>query len=84
VLLFPQMRPERKTQPVGDPDEAFVKLGVPESWVPVLRKYGFKTTAQLKESNPNKLLNDLGGLRKKMKLDIPALKLEEIKSWVEN
>ncbi len=83
VLLFPQMRPEKKSMPTGDPDEAFVKIGVPESWVEVLRKQGFKTTAQLKEANPNKLLNDLGGLRKKMKLDIPALKLEDIKSWIE-
>ncbi|HLN52271.1 MAG TPA: lysine--tRNA ligase [Lentimicrobium sp.] len=84
VLLFPQMRPEKKMQPTGDPDEAFVQLGVPEPWVPVLRKYGFKTVAQLKDSNPNKLLNDLGGLRKKMKLEIPALKIEEIKSWITN
>lgn len=84
VLLFPQMRPEKKATPTGDPDEAFVQIGVPEAWVEVLRKQGFKTTAQLKEANPNKLLNDLGGLRKKMKLDIPALKIEDIKSWMEN
>lgn len=83
VLLFPQMRPEKKTAPAGDLDEAFVAQGVPEEWVPVLRKYGFKTVSQLKEANPNKLLNDLGGLRKKMKLEIPALKLEEIKDWIE-
>ena len=84
VLLFPQMRPEKKATPTGDPDEAFVQIGVPQAWVEVLRKQGFRTTAQLKEANPNKLLNDLGGLRKKMKLDIPALKIEDIKSWIEN
>lgn len=83
VLLFPQMRPEKTNTPTGDPDEAFIDLGVPEAWVSILRKYGFKTIGQLKEANPNKLLNDLGGLRKKMKLDIPALKIEEIKSWIE-
>jgi len=83
VLLFPQMRPEKKATPVGDPDEAFVAIGVPEGWVPALRKYGFKTVADLKAANPNKLLNDLGGLRKKMKLDIAALKLEEIQSWMD-
>ncbi len=83
VLLFPQMRPEKKAAPAGDADEAFIALGVPEAWMPVLRKYGFKTVAQLKEANPNKLLNDLGGLRKKLKLDIPALKIEEIKSWID-
>lgn len=82
VLLFPQMRPEKKAAPAQDPDEAFTQLGVPREWVEVLRKYGFKTTAQLKEANPNKLLNDLGGLRKKMKLDIPALKIEDIKGWM--
>jgi len=84
VLLFPQMRPEKKAAPASDPDEAFVAIGVPGNWVEVLRKYGFKTVSQLKEANPNKLLNDLGGLRKKMKLDIPALKIEDIKSWMEN
>lgn len=83
VLLFPQMRPEKANTPTGDPDEAFIQIGVPEAWVDVLRKYGFKTIAQLKEANPNKLLNDLGGLRKKMKLDIPALKIEDIKGWIE-
>lgn len=82
VLFFPQMRPEKKSIPTGDTDEAFVAIGVPEVWVPALRKYGFKTIADLKAANPNKLLNDLGGLRKKMKLDIPALKLEEIQAWV--
>jgi lysyl-tRNA synthetase, class II len=82
VLFFPQMRPEKKATPTGDTDEAFVAIGVPESWVPALRKYGFKTIAELKAANPNKLLNDLGGLRKKMKLDIAALKLEEIQAWV--
>ncbi|HPG32440.1 MAG: lysine--tRNA ligase [Lentimicrobiaceae bacterium] len=83
VLFFPQMRPEKKTTPTGDADEAFIAIGVPEAWVPALRKYGFKTVAELKAANPNKLLNDLGGLRKKMKLDIPALKLEEIQAWVQ-
>ena len=82
VLFFPQMRPEKKATPVGDTDEAFVAIGVPAAWVPALRKYGFKTIADLRSANPNKLLNDLGGLRKKMKLDIPALKLEEIQAWV--
>lgn len=81
VLFFPQMRPEKKATPVGDTDEAFMQCGVPEAWVPALRKYGFKTVAELKAANPNKLLNDLGGLRKKLKLDAPALKLEEIQAW---
>lgn len=83
VLLFPQMRPEKKASQTGDTDEAFIELGVPQAWVEVLRKQGFKTIASLKEANPNKLLNDLGGLRKKLKMDVPALKIEEIKAWIE-
>jgi len=82
VLFFPQMRPEKKAMPSGDADEAFLAIGVAEPWIPVLRKYGFKTVADLKAANPNKLPNDLSGLRKKMKLDIPALKLEEIQAWI--
>jgi len=36
----------------------------------------------LKSANPNKLFNDLNGLRKKLKLDVPALKKEEVQSWI--
>jgi len=41
-----------------------------------------KNFAQLREANPNKLFNDLGGLRKKLKLDIPALKREQFDAWL--
>jgi lysyl-tRNA synthetase, class II len=79
VLFFPQMRQE--TSSAAEAQDDFTTIGVPAEWVPVLQKAGFRTIAQLHEANPNKLLNDLGGLRKKMKLDIPALKIEEIKAW---
>ncbi|MCF8303974.1 MAG: lysine--tRNA ligase [Bacteroidales bacterium] len=79
VLFFPQMRPETKEVTT---DEQFVDEGVPREWIPVLRKAGINTIAELKAANPNKLMNDLGGLRKKLKLDLPAPKIEEIKSWI--
>jgi lysyl-tRNA synthetase class 2 len=79
VLFFPQMRPEKKA-PVSA-DEDFVKLGIPAEWIPVLQKAGYKSAADLKNANPNKLINDLSGLRKKMKLEIAALKIEDVKSW---
>lgn len=83
VLFFPQMRPEvSTTAPVSD-DSAFETIGIPKEWVPVFHKAGIGTMDNLRKANPNKLLNDLGGLRKKMKLDIPTLKLEDIKRWVE-
>lgn len=81
VLFFPQMRPEKKV--VNDIDETFIEHGVPAQWVEVLRKRGVHNVAEFKDLNPNKLFNDLNGLRKKMKLDIAALKLEEVQAWIE-
>ena len=81
VLFFPQMRPEKATVVTGATDEEFVAFGIPTDWVPVLRKAGIKAPADLKEANPNKLLHELSGLRKKLKLDIPSLRLEEVSAW---
>ena len=80
VLFFPQMRPEQmKTE---SKDEEFTALGFPAVWIPFLRQKGFNTVEELKEANPNKLANDLNGLRKKNKLDIPALNPAEVKEWL--
>jgi len=81
VLFFPQMRPEKKVQATQVTDEDFMAIGIPAEWVPVVRKAGFKTPQDVKAANPNKLLNDLSGLRKKLKLEIPSLKLEEVQAW---
>ena len=80
VLLFPQMKPEKKAAVTTD--DEFVAHGVAAEWVPLLRKAGVNTLAQLKEANVNKLFNDLNGLRKKNKLDIPALQKEALESWM--
>ncbi len=80
VLFFPQMRPEKK--PEMSKDEDFTALGIDAAWIPVLRKLNIQTVAQLKQANPNKLLNDLGGLRKKLKLEVPAATLDQIKGWM--
>lgn len=81
VLFFPQMRPQQKT--TISTDAEFMKLGVPEAWIPAIRKAGFNTIEAFKKANPNKLMNDLGGLRKKMKLEVPGLLIEDLKSWIE-
>jgi lysyl-tRNA synthetase class 2 len=81
VLLFPQMRPEKKTLVTSDAE--FIEFGIPAEWVPVIRKAGFNQLDDLKQANPNKLFNDLGGLRKKLKLNIPALKIEDVRAWFE-
>lgn len=82
VLFFPQMRPEVKVEVTTDAE--FIEFGIPAEWVPVIRKAGFNMLKDLKQANPNKLFYDLGGLRKKMKLDIPALKIEEVRAWFES
>jgi len=82
VLLFPQMRPEKIKEVSGD--DEFTALGFPAEWVPFLRQKGFNTLDELKEANPNKLVNDLNGLRKKNKLDIPALDPAVVKGWLSN
>jgi lysyl-tRNA synthetase class 2 len=79
VLFFPQMRPEKKTKVISA--DEFTALGVPAEWVPVLNKMGFKTAEDLKAGNPNKVFNDLGGMRKKLKLDITMPAKESVMEW---
>jgi lysyl-tRNA synthetase, class II len=80
VLFFPQMRPEKSTpKPVV---EDFSAIGVPDYFAPLLIKAGFSSLNDLKAANPNKLFNDLCGMRKKLKLDIPAPTIDQVSSWV--
>jgi lysyl-tRNA synthetase class 2 len=79
VLFFPQMRPEKKAPETIDED--FIEAGVPSEWIPWIRKTGINTLEDLSEVNPNKLANDLNGLRKKNKLDIAAVNGEIVKGW---
>lgn len=79
VLFFPQMRPEKVVKQASNAD--YNAQGVPDAWVPVLQKMGFTTIEALKAANPNKVFNDLGGLRKKMKLDVPMPTKDEVLKW---
>ena len=81
VLFFPQMRPEKKAKVATIED--FIKIGVPAEWVQVLNKMGFNTIEELKAANPNKVFNDLGGMRKKLKLDITMPAKETVMAWFE-
>ncbi len=80
VLFFPQMKPEKKQQ-VSSVAE-FVSLGVPEAWVPMLYKSGIPSVEVLKDSNPNKVLQDLCSLNKKMRLGLKNPTKEEVKAWI--
>lgn len=81
VLFFPQMRPEKKT--TSDPDEKYAEIGVPEEWIPVLRKMGYVSVDSLKKLAAGKFFNDLCGFNKKNKLGLKAPSIEEVKTWCE-
>lgn len=81
VLFFPQMRPEKKSEMATEAE--YQAIGVPVEWIPVLQKMGFMTITALKEANPNKVFNDLGGMRKKLKLDISIPQKDEVMKWFE-
>jgi len=80
VLLFPQMRPEVFDQ--GPDEKGLQALGIPEAWTPHLVGAGFDRPEALDGLSPGGLREKLNGYRKKNKLDIPALTLEEVESWL--
>ncbi len=82
VLFFPQMRPEKKAD--GATEQDFVVAGVPVGWVPAVQKLGYLTVEQLRAASPNKLFNDLGGVRKKLKIDLPMPSMVEVRTWTGN
>ena len=81
VLLFPQMRPEKKA-PRSSVAE-WAKVGVPEEWVPVLNKCGYYLVQDIKDVNPQKLQMDACGVNKKYKLGYDNPKVDEFAKWIE-
>jgi len=78
VLLFPQMRPEAAVSaPQG---EGFDRFGVSEGWVEALVQI-FGRPEHLLELKPTQVHQQLNGYRKKNKLEIDALSLEEVQRW---
>ncbi|MBS1763903.1 MAG: lysine--tRNA ligase [Bacteroidetes bacterium] len=79
VLFFPQMKPETiESQSAADSGLTHI----PSPWNDVIARMGITTKAQLKEVNPNKLFNDMGGMRKKLKLDVSMVSIDEVKKWI--
>lgn len=81
VLFFPQMRPEKKLEMATEAE--YQAIGVPVEWITVLQKMGFMTIQSIKEANPNKVFNDLGGMRKKLKLEISIPQKDDVMRWFE-
>jgi len=81
VIFFPQMRPEKKQEIARESD--YVAAGVPAVWIPALQKMNILTIEQLKAAVPAKIFNDLGGMRKKLKIEEKMPSLDDVKAWVE-
>ncbi len=81
VLFFPQMRPEKKAK--VDTPEDFVAAGVPLAWSTHMAAAGYASVASMKAEKPTVMHQKLNGYRKKNKLEIDALQLDEVSSWVD-
>lgn len=80
VLFFPQMRPEKfETGP--DPKD-FIAIGIPEVWAEHVIRAGYDSIEKLKGAKPTAIHQTLNGYRKKNKLEIPAVQLEDVQVWV--
>ena len=79
VLFFPQMRPEKFQS--GPDLKAFQAIGVSIDWSEHVYKAGFSNVTELLEAKPTAVHQKLNGYRKKNKLEIPALLIEEVESW---
>ena len=79
VLLFPQMRPEKKAP--RDNDAAYTAAHIPQELIPVLRKIGYYLVSDLKDVKAQKLLQQIVEVIKKYKLEIPKPTLQDIEAW---
>lgn len=80
VLFFPQMRPEAPKKVIGPED--FKKMGIDEAWAEHIIPAGFATPDALKNAKPTAIQQKLNGYRKKNKLDIGAIQIEDINNWL--
>jgi len=84
VLFFPQMRPEAKPKAHGTPSkEPFLALGIPEEWVEPLMELGYDSVDKIKaEDKPGRLHQKMMGYRKKNKLEIGTVTMEQVAGWL--
>ena len=78
VIFFPQMKPE--VSKPKNKKEDFINLGVNEEWVDHVIKV-FSNKENLLSSKSTQVHQKLNGFRKKNKLAIEALQLDEVIKW---
>ncbi|MCR5570248.1 MAG: lysine--tRNA ligase [Paludibacteraceae bacterium] len=80
VLLFPQMKPEKKTP--KDADAKFLALGIPADWIPLVQKAGYNLLADMKEVKPQKFHQDICGVNKKYKVGLENPSVDQVTEWL--
>lgn len=78
------MKPEKKQeQESGSKREEYLAIGVPEEWIEPLQALGYTTVAKIKAvDKPGKLHQEMMGYRKKNKLEIGTVTVEEVGGWL--
>jgi lysyl-tRNA synthetase class 2 len=78
VIFFPQMKPEvSKPKPKK---EGFIKIGVDEKWIEHIMEL-YSSIENLLSEKPTQVHQKLNGYRKKNKLTINPLQLEDVEKW---
>jgi len=80
VLLFPQMKPEKKAKVYTAAD--FESIGIPAAWSEHMISAGYASPEALKANKGTQIHQALNKFRKKNKLSIPALQLDEVIGWL--
>ena len=77
------MKPEKRQSESESESGEYTALGVPGEWVEPLHALGYTTAAKLKEvEKPGKLHQEMMGYRKKNKLEIPTVLMEDVIKWI--
>ena len=78
------MKPEAPAKaPASNTTEEYLALGVPAEWVKPLQALGYTTVDKIKElEKPGKLHQEMMGYRKKNKLEIDTVTVEDVSSWI--
>ena len=78
VIFFPQMKPEvSKPKPKK---EGFIKIGVDEKWIEHIMEL-YSNIENLLSEKPTQVHQKLNGYRKKNKLTIDPIQLEDVEKW---
>ena len=78
------MKPESHPKAQGIPSrEPYLALSIPEEWIEPLQGLGYDSVDKLKaEEKSGRLHQEMMGYRKKYKLEIGTVTVEQVASWL--